>query len=141
LISDTKLLSPGTAADGRAPTCDNKELTRPDGSEGALVGRAFRSDGKALTWDSSELTKPEGRAEPAATFEGRALIWDTKELSAAAFVGIALRSDTPGTALDGKALIWESSELASSAGGFVGKALMSETKLLIPETPEGKALI
>jgi hypothetical protein len=46
LISDTKLLSPGTAPVGRAPTCDNRELTNPDGSAGVLVGRAFRSETK-----------------------------------------------------------------------------------------------
>jgi hypothetical protein len=120
--SEIRLLS--AAPEGSVLICDNRELTRPVGSAVA-PGKTF--DG----------TRPD-----ATTFDGSALIWDSSELSATALVGSTLTSEIkelspPGTAPLGRALTCDSKELTNpdGTGAFVGTARISETKLLIPETP------
>jgi hypothetical protein len=60
LTSEMRELSPpGTAPLGRALTCDNKELTKPDGT-GAFVGAARISETKLLIPETPAA--PLGRA-------------------------------------------------------------------------------
>jgi hypothetical protein len=144
LTSEINELRPGTP-EGTAPTCDRRELTKPEGSAEATGGRLIPDgttfDGNAPTWDSIELspTPLVGRAlmseikllRPTAP-EGSAFTCDNKELT--------IPDGTPDTMMfEGRALTCESSEL--SAAGLVGKALTPEIKLLIPPgtAPEGSA--
>jgi hypothetical protein len=139
LISDIKLLRAGTAPpEGSAPMLESNELNTPVGSA--------ESAGFVGTARSSETTDPTPEIAP----EGSALSCEAKELSAAGLVGRALMSEiklligTAETTFEGIALICDIRELTrpeGRRGAFVGSALTSEIRLLIPETPVGRALI
>lgn len=136
-------LSPGAALEGSELICDNMWL-----STGALVDSELifenkllipetALEGSPLVSDNSELSTdtPEGTAD----IEGRsdAKTAGTLDDGVGKVSKITLG---PETALEGRALSCDGTGL--STGAFVGRALVSEAKLLSPGAPlEGSPLI